>query len=136
MAKARVVANRTLSFVFVTSMLCLQMCTSLQTDTSIYTVLVFRRISFDIYVLSSKLDPLKFCDSTLNKTYLVNERECVSDQELYSGIYNAILIKIFKYCTIHYRMQLSNHSYCRHGVHHSSSRYSKLYSNCVTERFQ
>ena len=55
MAKATVVASRTLGLVFVTSMQCLQMCTSLQTDTSIYTVQVFRRISFDFYVLSSKL---------------------------------------------------------------------------------
>ena len=87
MAKARVVASRKFGLVFVTSMLCLQLCTSLQNDTSIYTVQVFRRISFDIYVLSSDLDSHENCDSTLNRTYLVNERECVSDQELYSGMY-------------------------------------------------
>ena len=91
MAKATVVASRKLGLVFVTSMLCL--CTSLQTDTSIYTVQVFRRITFDIYVLNSSANP-ENCDSTLNKTFLVSEIECVSDQELFSGIH-AILIEMF-----------------------------------------
>ena len=83
MAKATVVASRKFGLVFVTSVLCLQLCTS--TDTSVYTVEVFRRISFDIYVWSSDSTKPENCDPTL--TYLVDERECVSDQELYSGMY-------------------------------------------------
>ena len=85
MAKGTVVASRKLGLVFVTSMLCLQLCTSVQNDTSIYIVEVFRRFSIDIYVLSSELDSNEICDST-NSTFLVNERECTSDQELYSGM--------------------------------------------------
>ena len=93
MTEATVVGSRRLGLVFVTSMLCQLLCTSLQTDTSIYTVQVFRRITFDIHVLNSSANP-ENCDSTLNKTFLVNEKECVSDQELFSGIH-AILIEMF-----------------------------------------
>ena len=86
MAKATVVtvAGRKFGLALVTSILCLQLSTSLQNNTSAYTVQVYRRISHDIYTLSSHLYS-ENCDSAM--TYLVNERECVSDQELYSGMY-------------------------------------------------
>ena len=71
---------------FVTSVLCLQLCTSVQRDASIYTVQVCRRFSFDIHILSSD-SKSENCDSALNRINLVNERECMSDQELYSGMY-------------------------------------------------
>ena len=85
MAKVSVSKWHDLLFVVIVSILCLQLCASLQEDTSIYTVQVFRRISFDIYVLSLDLNSNKNCDS-VNRNYLVNEVECVSDQELFSGM--------------------------------------------------
>ena len=114
---ATVVASRKLGLVFVTSMLCLQLCNSLQNGTSVYTVQVYRRISLDIYILSSDLNS-ENCDPTL--TYLVNERKCVSDQELYSGMYIHHPDQRATFYIVHYRMQLRNHSYY-HAVHHSDS---------------
>ena len=88
MAKTTVVASRKLGLVFVTFMQCLQLCTSdcQQTVTSVHTLQVFRRFSFDIYRLSLYLS-CSFNCGTLNRTFLVNERECVSDQELFSRKY-------------------------------------------------
>ena len=141
MAKATVVASRNLGLVqlFVSSMLCLQLCTSLQKDVSIYTIRVFRQFSFDIYMLSSDLNSIMNCDSILNRTYSVNERKCISDQELFSGIFCITIckqIEMFKFTisTILYRVQLSNHSY--YAVHHSNSRYqySRVCNQlCVTD---
>ena len=88
MAKAIIVARRNVGLVLVATISCLQLCASLQEETSIYTVQVFRRISFDIFILSSNLNSNilnENCDQ-LNRTYLVNERECVLDQELFNGI--------------------------------------------------
>ena len=90
MAKVSVSKWHDLLFVAIVSILCLQLYTSLQEETNIHTVQVFRRISFDIYVLSSDLNTSKNCDS-VNRNYLVNEVQCVSDQELFSGM--IILIK-------------------------------------------
>ena len=84
MTKATVVANRKLSLVFVITTLCL--CISLHRKVSTHTVQVFRRFSFDIYILSSDLVSNENCDPTLNSTYLVTERECVSNQELFSSM--------------------------------------------------
>ena len=85
MAKTTVIARRDVGFVLVASILCLQLyiCVPLQEETSIYTVQVFRRISFDIYILSSDINSNQNCDS---RNYLVNEVECVSDEELFSGM--------------------------------------------------
>ena len=88
MAKATIVARRNVGLVLVATISCLQLCASLQKETSIYTVQVFRRISFDIFILSSTLNSNNTnenCDQ-LNRTYLVNERKCVLDQELFNGI--------------------------------------------------
>ena len=64
-------------------------CTSLQMKASI-TVQVWRRISFDVYVLNSS-EKHERCDKT-NMTYLVNEGRCVTDQELLNGIYSLLII--------------------------------------------
>ena len=74
MAKATIVARRNVGLVLVATISCLQLCASLQEETSVYTIQVFRRISFDIFVLSSTLNSNKTvenCDE-LNRTYLVN----------------------------------------------------------------
>ena len=88
MAKATIVARRNVGLVLVAAIFCLQLCASLQEETSIYTAQVFRRISLDIFILSSTSNSNKTienCDQ-LYRTYLVNERECVLDQELFNGI--------------------------------------------------
>ena len=88
MAKATIVARRNVGLVLVATISCLQLYASLQEETSTYTVRVFRRTSFDIFILSSTLNSNNTnenCDE-LNRTYLVNERKCVLDQELFNGI--------------------------------------------------
>ena len=101
MAKATIVARRNVGLVLVATILCLQLCASLSQEGSIYTVQVLRRISFDIYFLSSDLNSNENCDSTMNGVYLVHESECVSDQELFDGKINVFNLElIFKICTI------------------------------------
>ena len=76
MAKATIVARKNVGLVLVATISCLKLCASLQEETSIYTVQVFRRISFDIFILNSTLNSNKKnknCNQ-LNRTYLVNER--------------------------------------------------------------
>ena len=86
MAKTRfdsVVASRKLSLVLVTLQLCL--CTSVQADAD-FTVSVNRRTTSDIiYILKSMVQTLSCDPRTVDRTYLITERQCVSNQELYSG---------------------------------------------------
>ena len=85
MAKTTIVARRNVGLVLVASILCLQLRLSQQDEAmaSIYTVEVTRRSMFDIYFPNLKSS--KTCDS-VNRSYLVNEVKCVSDQELFSGM--------------------------------------------------
>ena len=98
MAKVSVSKWHDLLFVALVSILCLQLCTSLSEETSIYTVQVFRWISFDIYILSSDINSNQNYDS---RNYLVNEVECVTDEELFSGM----IILTEDASTSHYSLQ-------------------------------
>ena len=66
--------------------LCVE-CTSLPMEAS-KTVQVIRRISVDIYYLNSNMDSHLICDMKA-RTYLVSEGRCVTDQELFNGIYTS-----------------------------------------------
>ena len=74
-----VVASETLSLVFV-ALLCL--CVSALAETS-FTVWVNRRSISDLYGLNSKASSLN-CDA--NPNYLINEKQCVLDEELFYGM--------------------------------------------------
>ena len=66
----------------------LYLCTSVQAGVN-FTVWVTRRITNDVYFLNSYVEHAR-CDSkTRRSVYLINERQCVSDEELFSGIYGA-----------------------------------------------
>ena len=86
MAKAisdLVVASRKLSLVLV---ILLSLCTFVQTE-AIFTVWASRRISSDVYKLN--LGAHSNCapdPKDLTRTYLVSEKQCVSDEELQNSM--------------------------------------------------
>ena len=85
MPRAIDLADRELKLVFMIALCNCVACTSLQTEGSI-TVQVWRRLSFDIYILNLSMGYSTNCDM-INSTYLVGERQCVDDQELlFNGI--------------------------------------------------
>ena len=85
MPRAIDLADRELKLVFMIALCNCVACTSLQTEGSII-VQVQRRLSFDNYILNSSMGRHTNCDM-INSTYLVNERQCVDDQELlFNGI--------------------------------------------------
>ena len=87
MAKATsdlVVASRKLSLVLVAL---LSLCTSLQTEAN-FTVWASRRITTDVYKLNLRVHSICALDSKdLTRTYLVSEKQCVSDEELQNSMY-------------------------------------------------
>jgi Golgi nucleoside diphosphatase len=90
MAKATsdsVVASRKLSLAFVTL---LSLCISVQAEAN-FTLWVNRRSTTDVYSLKSNntVTVVKQCGTIPN--YLVNEKRCASDEELFSGIHNIII---------------------------------------------
>ena len=92
-------------------MVLLSLCTSVEAETNA-AVEVIRRISNDWYRLNSGVKH-SICD----RTYLVNEMQCVSDKELFNGKYimnNHVDGDVF---CIH-RMQLSSHSYKTLNISH------------------
>jgi hypothetical protein len=92
MAKATfdsVVASRRLSLVFIVLAL-ISLCTSLKAEAN-FTLWVNRRSITDLYSLKSNTTVTveKQCGTKPN--YLVNEKQCASDEELLYGIYTLIL---------------------------------------------
>lgn len=86
MAKATadsVVANRRLNLAFVVLEL-LGLCTSVQAEAN-FTLWVNRRSTTDLYSLNSNSTVQVNCGAKPN--YLVNEKQCASDEELISGMY-------------------------------------------------
>ena len=79
-----VVASRKLSLVLV---ILLSLCTFVQTE-AIFTVWASRRISSDVYKLNLGAHSNCALDSKgLTRTYLVSEKQCVSDEELQNSMY-------------------------------------------------
>jgi P pilus assembly chaperone PapD len=72
--------SRKLSLAFVTL---LSLCTSVQAEAS-FTLWVSRRITNDLYRLNSK-STIDNCDP--NASYLIDEKQCALDEELFNGKY-------------------------------------------------
>ena len=87
MTRTKELANREPKIVFVIVLYLYVACTSLPMEAS-KTVQVIRRISVDIYYLNSNMDSHLICDMKA-RTYLVSEGRCVTDQELFNGIYTS-----------------------------------------------
>ena len=87
-----VVASRKLSLAFVAL---LSLCTSVQAETN-FTLWVSRRSSTDVYGLKSNT----MYTDTVNQqcgdkpNYLVNEKLCASDEELFSSMYAHPMISV------------------------------------------
>ena len=85
MAKAiadSIVTSRKLSLAFVAL---LSLCTSVQAEAN-FTQWVSRRSSTDVYSLNSSVSiTVDNCGAKPN--YLVNEKQCASDEELFSGMH-------------------------------------------------
>ena len=65
----------------------LSLCTFVQTE-AIFTVWASRRISSDVYKLNLGAHSICALDSKgLTRTYLVCEKQCVSDEELQNSMY-------------------------------------------------
>ena len=62
----------------------LSLCTSVQAEAN-FTVWVIRRSTTDLYSLNSSSIVLVNCGAKPN--YLVNEKQCASDEEIFSGMY-------------------------------------------------
>ena len=78
-------AGRKLSLVFV---VLLSLCTSVQTKAN-FTVWTARRITADIYKLNLEAHTICAPDSEFTgstRTYLVSEKQCVSDEELQNSM--------------------------------------------------
>ena len=84
MAKATadsVVAGRKLTLAFVAL---LSLCTSVQAEAN-FTVWVNRRSTQDLYRLNSTAAHER-CDPSAS--YLINEKQCALDEELFNGMYH------------------------------------------------
>ena len=84
MAKATsdsLVASRKLSIIIVAL---LNLCTSVQAEANC-TVSVIRRIVTDVYSLNSN-STVTVSNCGAKPNYLVNEKQCASDEELFSGM--------------------------------------------------
>ena len=78
-----VVASRRLSLVLV---ILLSLCTFVQTE-AIFTMWASRRISSDVYKLNLRAHSNCALDSKgSGRTYLVCEKQCVSDEELQNSM--------------------------------------------------
>ena len=122
MAKAiisdSVVTRRKLSVMLVAL---LSLCISVQAEAN-FTVWVIRRSTQDLYSLNSNSTvTVDNCGAKPN--YLVNEKQCASDEELFSGMYADPMISDIlhnHYYQIYYRMQdcycsykfYISHTYC------------------------
>jgi hypothetical protein len=95
-----VIASRKLSLAFVVLAL-LSLCASLKAKAN-FTVWVNRRSTTDLYSLDSETT-IDNCDAKPN--YLVNEKRCALDEELFYGMYYSIAIKMVISDTIN--------TYCR-----------------------
>ena len=76
--------SRKLSLAFVAL---LSLCSSVQAEDN-FTLCVSRRSSTDVYSLNSSIITITVeeqCGAKPN--YLVNEKQCASDEELFSGMY-------------------------------------------------
>ena len=95
MAKAiadSVVASRKLSLAFVAL---LSLCASVQAEAN-FTVWVIRRSSTDLYSLNSNTTDTVSIQCGDKPNYLVNEKQCASDEEIFSG--NPMISDVYNHC--------------------------------------
>ena len=83
----------------------LYLCTIVLSKANV-TVWVTRRFTYDVYFLNSYVEHAR-CDSgTRGSAYLINERQCVSDEELFSGM--ELLIQIDVHVSIYHCTECSS----------------------------
>ena len=82
MAKATSDLAVTRRKLIIVSVVLMSLCTSVQAETN-FTLWVIRRSTVDLYSWSSTAS-VQNCD--LKATYIIHERRCASDEELFRGI--------------------------------------------------
>ena len=113
-----VATRRKLGLVFVAL---LSLCISVKAEAN-FTLWVSRRSTGDIYQLNQSKS-MTHMNCAPNTSYIVNEKQCVSDEELFYGMkfnvdgnYNLIVIVIsdsirMQYCNCSYELNIP-HTYC------------------------
>ena len=114
-----VATRRKLDLMF---MALLSLCISVKAEAN-FTLWVTRRSNEDIYQLNQSVSMTRIMKCAPNTSHIVNEKQCVSDEELFYGMkfnvdgnYNLIVIMIFdsirmQYCNCSYELNIS-HTYC------------------------
>ena len=91
-------ASRKLSLAFVAL---LSLCTSLKAVSN-FTISVNRRRDTDLYSLNSNTTDTVSIQCGAKPNYLVNEKQCASDEELFSGMYaNSMVSDV---CNVNYNI--------------------------------